>query len=272
MLRLKTETISICSPRVRSDWASALRNVGDVANMTESYRDLRAAVADARTAFLAEARKYRLPIDEHDFKMSVANVLFNTGFHRDRNGEIHRLSDLIAIDFPRFGNEAGRPCVRFSIQVVLEDGSLFKSRETLEWLHNGGLDSESYVDKHPAAFVETARAIDAYMTDVEAAVRVKLDRVVKLSRPINYAIVARNEDGASVALRLVPVASGMDQVPMAFPNAAAAETVKCELIQLGFDRRSQSSYEVRHVNRIPKPLRDELIKWHGDVLVKPEAA
>lgn len=274
MLHVKTDTIAIRSARVRKDWASALRNVGDVAASTESYLDVRAAVADARTAFVAEARKFKMPVNEYEFATSITNALFNTGFHRDRNGDIRRLRDLITVHFPRFGSEQGRPCLRFSIRVALEDGSLFTSRETLEWLHLDGLSGESHTDRHPEAFVEAARALNAYMTDIEAAVRVKLDRVVKLSRPIRYAIVvARHEDGTPVPLRLVP---GTDHVPMAFPNAASATLIQRELSlwgeMLGSGPRDQPQYEVRHVNRLPKALREELVKWHGDVLVKSEAA
>ncbi|MBM7324137.1 hypothetical protein JS562_13585 [Agrobacterium sp. S2] len=274
MHQLKTETIKIRSPRVHIDWASALRNVGDVAQMTESYRDVRAAVTDARTAFVDESRKYKSPIDEYEFNTSIANVLFNTGFHRDRKGDVHRLADLIQIDFPRIGNELGRPCLRFSIQVTLEDGSLFTSRETLEWLLNDGLAIESYSDQHPEAFVETARALDAYMTDVERVVRDKLVRVVKLSRPIRYTIVvARHEDGTPVPMRLVP---GADDVPMAFPDNSSATLTQRELSlwgeMLGCSPQDQPIYEVRHVNRLAKALRAELVKWHGDVLAKPEAA
>ncbi|MDX0534382.1 hypothetical protein GOC55_13065 [Sinorhizobium medicae] len=270
MLQLKTETIAIRSPRVRKDWATALRDVADMAHSTESYLDVRTAVADARAAFVAEARKFKMPIDEYEFNSSIANVLFNTGFHRDRNGNVHRLRDLISIHFSRFGNEGGRPCLRFSIRVELEDGSLFTSRETLEWLHNDGLVTErSYADQHPEAFVEAARALDAYMTDVETAVRAKLDRIVKLSRPIRYAIVVRHDDQIPAPSSLVECADG---VPMAFPNAAAAETIKRELIQSWTGREEQPRYEITHVNRLPNALRDHLVKWNGDVLVKPEAA
>lgn len=275
MLHLKTETISIRSPRVRSDWASVLRNVIDVANMTESYLAVRAAVAEAKAAFVAEARAFKMPIDDHEFGTSITNALAGSGFHRNRHGDVHRLADLIKIDFPHFGNELGRPCLRFSIRVTLEDGSLSTSRETLEWLRKDGVVTEgSYADQHPEALVETARALDAYMTDVETAVRDKLDRIVKLSRPIRYAIVvARHKDGTPVPLRLVP---GTDQVPMAFPNAASATLIQRELSlwgeMLGSGPRDQPLYEVRHVNCLPKPMREELVKWHGDVLVKPEAA
>ncbi|MBB3314610.1 hypothetical protein FHT77_000452 [Rhizobium sp. BK181] len=270
MLQLKTETIAIRSPRVCKDWASALRNVGDVASSTDSYYDVRAAVADARTAFVTEARKYKRPIDEYEFGSSIANVLFNTGFHRDRNGHVRRLADLISVHFPHFGNDQGRPCLRFSIRVVLENGSLFTSRETLEWLHLDGLVAEgSYVDRHPEAFVETARALDTYMTDVEKVVRAKLDRIVKLSRPIKYAIVVRQDDSAAVPSSLVTCVDG---VPMAFPNAAATESIKRELVQLGTGREEQPRYEIKHVNRLSKALRDEIVKWHGNVLVNPEAA
>ncbi|MCZ7885385.1 hypothetical protein [Agrobacterium salinitolerans] len=274
MLHLKTDTIATRSARVRNDWLSALRNVGDVAHMTESYLDVRAAVGDARAAFVAEARKSKMPIDEYEFGTSIANVLFKTGFHRDRNGDVHRLGDLISIHFPRFGNDLGRPCLRFSIRITLEDGSMSTSRETLEWLHNDGLTAESYTNQHPEAYVETSRALDAYMTDVEDVVRSKLDRIVKQSRPFRYAIVvARHEDGTPVPLRLVP---GTDQVPMAFPNAASATLNQRELSlwgeMLGSGPRDQPQYEVRHVNRLPEALKDELVKWHGDVLVKSEAA
>ncbi|WCJ62793.1 hypothetical protein [Agrobacterium tumefaciens] len=275
MLQLKTETMSIRSPRVRRDWTTALRNVGDVANMTESFIDVRAAVDEARAAFVAEARKFKMPVDEYEFNTSIANVLFNTGFHRDRQGVVHRLDALISLDYPRIGNEQGRPCIRFSIVARLEDGSSATSRETLEWLDNDGLVAAGrYIDRHPEAFVETARALDAYMTDVETAVRAKLGRIVKQSRPIRYAIVvARHEDGTPVSLRLVP---GTDQVPMAFPNAASATLIQRELSlwgeMLGSGPRDQPQYEVRHVNRLPKALREELVKWHGDVLVKWVAA
>ncbi|AWM24081.1 hypothetical protein [Sinorhizobium fredii] len=275
MLHLKTETISIRSARIRSDWASALRNVADVASSADSFLAVRAAVADAKAAFMAEARTFKMPIDDHEFGTSITNALACSGFHRDRHGDIHRLADLIRIDFPHFGNEFGRPCLRFSIQVTLEDGSLSTSRETLEWLHKDGVVTEgSYADLHPEAFVETARALDAFMTDVETAVRDKLDGIVRLSRPIRYAIVvARHEDGTSVPLRLVP---GTDQVPMAFPNAAEATAIQRELSNwgemLGCAPCYQPIYEVRHVNRLPNALREEIVKWHGDVLVKPEAA
>lgn len=275
MLQLKTETIAIRSPRARSDWASALRNVGDVAASTDSYLAVRAAVTDAKAAFIAEARTFKMPIDESEFDTSITNVLAGSGFHRDRHGDIHRLADLVTIDFPHFGNEMGRPCLRFSIQVTLEDGSLSTSRETLEWLHKDGLATErTYADLHPEAIVETARALDAYMTDVEDVVRSKLDRIVKLSRPIRYAIViARHEDGTPVPMRLVP---SMDKVPMAFPNAAAATAIQRELSHwgemLGCNPRNQPIYEVRHVNRLPKALKEELVRRLGDVLVKPEAA
>lgn len=261
MLHVKTDTIAIRSARVRKDWASALRNVGDVAASTESYLDVRAAVADARTAFVAEARKFKMPVNEYEFATSITNALFNTGFHRDRNGDIRRLRDLITVHFPRFGSEQGRPCLRFSIRVALEDGSLFTSRETLEWLHLDGLSGESHTDRHPEAFVEAARALNAYLTDIEAAVRVKLDRVVKLSRPIRYAIVT--SEG------LVTCADG---VPIAFPNAAAAEVIKRELILLTAGRDEQTRYEIKHVNRLSKAQRAALVQCHGDVLVKPEAA
>lgn len=268
-------TIAIRSPRLRSDWATALRNVADVAHMTDSYLDVRTAVADARSAFVAEARKHKSPIDNYEFNTSIANVLFGSGFHRDRHGVVRRLADLIKIDFPHFGNEQGRPCLRFSIQSILEDGSLSTSRETLEWLRADRVVTEgSYADQHPEAWVETARALDAYMTDVEAAVRDKLDRIVRLSRPIRYAIVVtRHADGTRVPAKLV---TGRDDVPMAFPNAATATAIQRELIflggMLGCSPQDEPIYEIKHVNRLSKALRDELVKWHGDVLVKPEAA
>lgn len=275
MQQLKTNSIAIRSPRILSDWTSAFRNVGDVAHTTDSYLDVQAAVDAARAAFVAEARKFKIEIDEYEFSTTIANVLFNTGFHRDRHGVVRRLADLIKIDFPHFGNEQGRPCLRFSIQAILEDGSLSTSRETLEWLRADRVVTEgSYADQHPEAFVETARALDAYMTDVETAVRDKLDRIVGLSRPIRYAIVVtRHEDGRRVPTKLV---TGRDDVPMAFPNAATATAIQRELIllggMLGCSPQDEPIYEIKHVNRLSKALRDELVKWHGDVLVKPEAA
>ncbi len=183
MLQLKTETIAIRSPRVR-DWASAFRNVGDVAHSTESYLDVRAAVDDARAAFVAEARRFKMPIDEYEFNTTIANVLFNTGFHRDRNGNVHRLSDLISLEHPRLGDEQGRACIRFSISALLEDRTQSVSRDTLEWLDDHGnlVSDGKYSDRHPEAVIETARALDAYATDVEKVVSAKLSRLLGLIR------------------------------------------------------------------------------------------
>ncbi|ANM04944.1 hypothetical protein AMC78_CH02866 [Rhizobium phaseoli] len=184
MLQLNTDTIAIRSPRVRSDWMSALREVGDIAHTTESFKDVRAAIDEARAAFVANARKLRIETDEYEFNMSIANVLFDTGFHRNRNGNVHRLDELISLEHPRTGHEQNRACIRFSISARLEDGSSAISRETLEWLDdNGNLISDGkYLDRHPEALIETTRALDAYATDIEKIVRAKLSRLLALIR------------------------------------------------------------------------------------------
>lgn len=184
MLQLKTKTITISSPCVRRNWLSALRDVGDIAHVTESFADVRAAVDEARAAFVAEARKFRMPVDEYEFNSSIANILFNTGFHRDKNGGVHRLDSLISLDHPRLDDEQGRPCIRFSIAALLEDFSQSVSRETLEWIDDRGnpVGEGSYLDRHPEALIETARALDAYATDIEKVVRAKLDRLLALIR------------------------------------------------------------------------------------------
>ncbi|MGO4653440.1 hypothetical protein AB4Z34_01630, partial [Ensifer sp. 2YAB10] len=142
------------------------------------------AVDEARAAFVDEARKFRMPVDEYEFNSSIANILFNTGFHRDRRGNVHRLDALISLDTPRLGQEQGRPCIRFSIAALLEDFSQSVSIETLEWIDDHGnlVGEGSYSDKHPEATIETARALDAYATDVEKVVHAKLDRLLALIR------------------------------------------------------------------------------------------
>ncbi|WP_018858530.1 hypothetical protein [Rhizobium sp. 42MFCr.1] len=42
--------------------------------------------------------------------------------------------------------------------------------------------------------------------------------------------------------------------------------------KLSTTARDQQLYAVRLVNRLPKALREELVKWHGDVLIKKDAA
>jgi hypothetical protein len=150
---------------------------------------------------------------------------------------------------------------------------LFTSQETLEWLQNDRIAVESYADLHPEAFVEAARALNACVMDIKKVVRDKLDRLVKLSRPIRYAIVVtRHQDGTPVPMRLVPV---RDAVPMAFPDNASATLTQRELRvwseMLGCSQ-DQPIYEVRNINRLAKALRAELVKWHGDVLEEPAGA
>lgn len=187
MQQLKTNTIAIRSPRVRSkwNWTLALRDVGDIAHMTESVADVRAAVDEARAAFIANARKFKIEIDLYEFNSSISNILFNTGFHRDRHGNVHKLSDLISLDRTRpLCEQHGRACVRYSISARLEDGSTVSSRETLDWLDEHGdlVADDKYSARHPEALLEIARALDAYATDVEQVVRQKLERLLALIR------------------------------------------------------------------------------------------
>lgn len=166
----------------RSLWRIALTSVGDTAHLSESVPDVEDAVSEAWETFVAEMTEFGLEVDKTEFDSSVANVMIGSGFHRDRAGRVRRLSDLISVRDVRLGYEGETPCVLFSIRALLEDGTQFVSRETLEWLGEDGnpVSIDCHLDTNPEALVEIARALDAYMTDVEAVVLPKLQRAVEL--------------------------------------------------------------------------------------------
>ena len=108
----------------------------------------------------------------YERREALQNVIFGTGLHLDRKNRVKRLSALVSIVEPALSDDGGRPCVRFRIGTTLENGKTSTSRETLEWLNaNGGIvATDRYHDRHVEPIVETSRALDAYMTDVEAEV------------------------------------------------------------------------------------------------------
>lgn len=108
----------------------------------------------------------------YERREALQNVILGTGWHLDRKNRIKRPSALVSIVEPSFSDEGGRPCVRFKIGTTIEGGKTSLSRETLEWLDADGkvAATDRYLERNVEATVESSRALDAYMTDVEAAV------------------------------------------------------------------------------------------------------
>lgn len=111
---------------------------------------------------------------------ALQNALYGTGYHLDRKNQVRRLADLIGFSDFSFCEEANTPCVRFKIWAKLEGSKVYFSGETLEWLNADGtvVSADRHLDINPEPIVEIARALDAYMTEVEEEVYRRLKLVV----------------------------------------------------------------------------------------------
>ncbi|OLP54851.1 hypothetical protein BJF92_13660 [Rhizobium rhizosphaerae] len=170
MLQKTVRTVDINNPAFImtpfDKWAEAVAYVRAEIAWSNPISSIQAAVDFAiKRGIAAKETAY-------ERREALQNIILGTGWHLDRKNRVRRLSALVSIVEPSLSDEGGRPCVRFKIGTTIEGGKTSLSRETLEWLDADGsvVATGRHLDRNVEAIVESSRALDAYMTDVEAAV------------------------------------------------------------------------------------------------------